>query len=278
MSTMKFETISITKPKEFVYQVELNRPKKLNALNNTMWLEIGACFKELEDSSDCRVVILTGAGKAFSAGIDLQDAMSLGQNLVDEDDVARRCRMIEKKIKIYQDAFLSIEKCRKPVIAAVNGLCIGGAFNMICAADIRYASKDAWFSLKEVDIGMAADVGALQWLPKIIGSESLVRELAFTARKMTPEEALSCGLISRLFNDNQTLLTETLSIAEEISLKSPVAVQGTKRTLIHARDHSVEDGLEYIRNINQTMIQSDDFVNAAVAQATKGDAPVFSKL
>ncbi|XP_034934004.1 delta(3,5)-Delta(2,4)-dienoyl-CoA isomerase, mitochondrial [Chelonus insularis] len=278
MASMKFETLAITNPKEFVYQVQLNRPEKYNALSNKAWEEIGKCFKELDDSPDCRVVILSGAGKGFCSGLDLKDAMKMAPALAEHEDVARKCRLIEKKIKIFQDALLSLEKCRKPVIAAIHGLCVGGGFNLICGADIRYCSSNAWFSLKEVDIGMAADVGALQWLPKIIGSESLVRELAFTARKLPAEEALQCGLVNRLFKDDEALFKGVLDLAEEISKKSPVAVQATKMTLIHGRDHSIQDGLDYVRTINQTMLQSEDFINATVAQATKSDPPVFSKL
>ncbi|XP_057319136.1 delta(3,5)-Delta(2,4)-dienoyl-CoA isomerase, mitochondrial [Microplitis mediator] len=278
MKSFNFETLSVSSPKEYVYKVELNRPKKLNALNNTMWEEIGKCFQELDSSPECRVIVLTGAGKAFCSGIDLQDAMSMGSMLAEHDDVARKSRALEKKIKQYQDSFLSIEKCQKPVIAAIHGACVGGGFNMICGADIRYCSSNAWFSLKEVDIGMAADVGALQWFSKIIGSESLVREMAFTARRMQADEALQCGLVNRLFKDDETLFKESLAVAEEISKKSPVAVQTTKKTIIYSRDHQIQEGLDYVRGLNQTMLQSEDFINAAVAQATKGEPAVFSKL
>ncbi|XP_074099067.1 delta(3,5)-Delta(2,4)-dienoyl-CoA isomerase, mitochondrial isoform X1 [Cotesia typhae] len=278
MKSLSFETLSVSSPKEYVYQVQLNRPNKLNALNNTMWEEIGKCFQELDSTPECRVIILSGAGRAFCSGIDLQDAMSMGSMLAEHDDVARKARVLEQKIKKYQDSFLSIEKCRKPVIAAVHGACVGGGFNMISGADIRYCSSNAWFSLKEVDLGMAADVGALQWFSKIVGSESLARELAFTARKMLADEAFKCGFVSKLFNDDETLLKESLALAEEISKKSPVAVQATKMTMVYSRDRPIQEGLDYVRTLNQTFLQSEDFVNAAIAQATKGEPTVFSKL
>ncbi|XP_011302760.1 delta(3,5)-Delta(2,4)-dienoyl-CoA isomerase, mitochondrial [Fopius arisanus] len=278
MSSFKFDTLSVSRPKEFVYKVQLNRPDKMNSLNNTMWLEIGECFKMIDNDEDCRVVMLTGAGKAFCAGIDLQNAMNMGQQIAQYEDIARKARLVEKRLTQYQDAFLSIEKCRKPIIAAIHGLCIGAALNMICGVDIRYCSKNAWFSLKEVDLGMAADVGALQWLPKIVGSSSLVRELAFTGRKIQAEEALQCGLVSQLFKDDESLWAETLKLAEEISQKSPVAVQNTKKALIYSRDHTVPEGLEYMVNLNQAMLQSEDFIKAAIAIASKGERPIFSKL
>ncbi|XP_063980671.1 delta(3,5)-Delta(2,4)-dienoyl-CoA isomerase, mitochondrial-like [Diachasmimorpha longicaudata] len=278
MSSFNFETISVSSPKEFVYKVQLNRPDKMNAMSHAMWLEIDKCFKMLDDSDDCRVVMITGAGKAFCAGLDLQEAMNMGQDIAQHEDVARKARALEKRIKIYQDALSSLEKCRKPVIAAIHGLCIGAGFNLICGADIRYCSTNAWYALKEVDLGLAADVGALQRFPRNIGSSSLVREIAFTGRKLSADEALQCGFVNRLFQDDESLWTETLKLAEEISKKSPVAVQNAKLTLVYSSDHTVQEGLDYIRNLNQAMLQSEDFVKGAVASATKGERPTFSKL
>ncbi|OXB51870.1 hypothetical protein ASZ78_007018, partial [Callipepla squamata] len=148
-----------------------------------------------------------------------------------------------------------LEKCPKPVIAAVHGACIGGGVDLVSACDIRYCSQDAWFQVKtdsvspnatqEVDIGLAADVGTLQRLPKIVGSQSLVNELAFTARKMMAPEAQSCGLVSRVFPDKAALLQGALELAAAIAARSPVAVQGTKVNLLYSRDHSVPDSLRY---------------------------------
>ncbi|XP_014218083.1 delta(3,5)-Delta(2,4)-dienoyl-CoA isomerase, mitochondrial-like, partial [Copidosoma floridanum] len=210
--------------------------------------------------------------------LDLKDAMTLFQKFGDDLDVARKCKILEKKIKEYQDSFTSIEKCSKPVIVAVHGACVGGGVDMICSTDIRYCSADSWFQIKEVDLGMAADVGTLQRLPKIIGSQSVVRELAYTARKMAAPEALMLGFVSQVFNDQKELLEKALDLAKQIASKSPVAVQGTKLSLNYSRDHTVDEGLNHILMRNQVMLQSQDFVDAAVALATKGDPPVFSKL
>ncbi|XP_012149832.1 delta(3,5)-Delta(2,4)-dienoyl-CoA isomerase, mitochondrial isoform X2 [Megachile rotundata] len=273
----KYKMLSVSVPKEFVYMVKLNRPEKLNALNNNMWKEFKLCFDELAVEPECRVIVLSAAGKIFCAGIDLQDMMNLGQQLVEHDDVARKCKVLQQKIKGYQDSFTAIEKCPKPVIAAVHNACIGAGIDMISAADIRYCTSDAWFQIKEVDIGLAADVGTLQRFPKIIGSDSLARELVYTARKFTSSEALQCGFISRLFDNQESLLENSMKLAEEIASKSPVAVQGSKINLVYSRDHSVQESLDYIALHNQAMLQSEDLVNATMSQVTK-TPPVFSKL
>ncbi|XP_043466089.1 delta(3,5)-Delta(2,4)-dienoyl-CoA isomerase, mitochondrial isoform X2 [Leptopilina heterotoma] len=274
----QYETLLVTEAKPFVYNVQLNRPKSLNSMNNKMWLEITECFNQLAEDANCRVIILSGAGKSFCAGLDFKDAMSFGQALAEHEDIARKCKVMKKKIKTYQDTCTSIEKCPKPVIGAAHGACVGAAVDMLSAADIRYCSSNAWFQIKEVDIGMAADVGTLQRLPKIIGCNSLLRELAFTGRRLPANDALQCGFVNRVFDNEEKLMTEALSLAEEIASKSPVAVQTTKISLNYSRDHTVDEGLAHIRDINQAMLQSEDFINAVIAQATKGDPPVFSKL
>ncbi|PNF41641.1 Delta(3,5)-Delta(2,4)-dienoyl-CoA isomerase, mitochondrial [Cryptotermes secundus] len=274
----QFEALNVTVPNPFVYHVELNRPKKLNAMHNTMWIEIGKCFTELGNDPDCRVIVLSGAGKVFSAGIDLADAAQLGTKLGEHEDVARRCKILHDTIKLYQDAMTSLEKCPKPVISAVHNACIGGAVDLITAADIRYCTNDAWFQVKEVDTGLAADVGTLQRLPRVIGSESLVRELVFTARKMMASEAKECGFVSKVYDGKDSMLKGAIEVATDIAAKSPVAVQVAKRSILYSRDHSVQEGLDHIRLWNMTMVQSEDFMNAAVAQATKSNPPTFSKL
>uniref|UniRef100_A0A1B6E6M7 Delta(3,5)-Delta(2,4)-dienoyl-CoA isomerase, mitochondrial n=1 Tax=Clastoptera arizonana TaxID=38151 RepID=A0A1B6E6M7_9HEMI len=276
---VQFKTLALSVPEPFVYHVKLNRPDKLNAINNTMWIEIGQCFNHLSGNADCRVIILSGSGKIFTAGIDFKDMASVGAKLAEHEDVARRCKILTNTIKSYQDSLTALEKCPKPVIGAIHGACVGGGVDLIAATDIRYCTSDAWFQVKEVDIGMAADVGTLQRLPRIIGSTSLVNELAFTARKMDADEAKSCGLVSKVYDSSETLLKEAVEVAKTIAAKSPVAIQGTKISLIYSRDHTVQEGLDHIAIWNQTMLQSEDFMNASVAQATKSEEPpIFSKL
>lgn len=274
----KYKTLTISVPKEFVFMIQLNRSEKLNALNDVMWKEFKICFNELATESECRVIILSGVGKAFCAGIDVENLMEFGQDLIKHKDIARKCKILQLKIKEFQESFDAMEKCPKPVIAAVHGACIGAGVDMISAADIRYCSSDAWFQIKEVDFGMAADVGTLQRFSKIIGSDSLIRELVYTARKFSAVEAAQQGFVSCLFDNQESLLNGSIKLAEKIASKSPVAIQGSKLSLIYSRDHTVQEGLDHIAMYNQTMLLSEDFINAAMSQATKSDPPIFSKL
>ncbi|KAI4493084.1 hypothetical protein M0802_009634 [Mischocyttarus mexicanus] len=278
MKSTKYETLSVSIPKPFVCMVQLNRPEKRNAMNTKMWEEIRECFDDLSMEPECRVIILSAIGKMFCAGLDLQGNLEFYQKIAEQEDVARKCKLLESMIRKYQGTITSIEKCTKPVIAAVHNACIGSGVDMISAADIRYCSSDAWFQIKEVDIGMAADVGTLQRFPKIIGSDSLVRELVYTARKFPAAEALQCGFVNRVYDSQESLLDESIKIAEEIASKSPVAVQGSKLSLVYSRDHSVQEGLEHIAMHNKSMLQSEDFINATTAQMVRGDPPTFSKL
>jgi len=274
----KFETLSVTETKPFVYHVIFNRPDRLNAFNATMWFEIGKCFNDLSYDSNCRAIVLSANGKHFTAGLYLMDAMKIGQELGNHEDVARKANFLEQKIKAYQNSISSLENCQKPVIAAIHSACVGAGVNLIAAADIRYCTDDAWFTVKEVDIGMAADVGALQRLPKIIKSQSFVRELCFTARKFDSKEAFEHGVVSKVYKTKDELINGAIQLGEIIASKSPVAVQATKRNLIYSMDHTTQEGLDHICEINKLNLQSEDFVNATIAGATKGNPPVFAKL
>lgn len=199
--------------------------------------------------------------------------------LMSDDDVSRRFRLLQGLIARYQDSFTSIEKCNKPVIAAIHAACVGGGVDLVTAADIRLCTEDTFFQIKEVDIGLAADVGTLQRMPKVVGNESLVRELAYTARKMFADEALRLGLVSRIFRDKEAMIANALEMASLIASKSPVAVQGTKEQLNFARGHSVDEGLENMKLWNAAHLQSEDVRIAAMAQMDRSaPPPTFSKL
>ncbi|XP_074877574.1 delta(3,5)-Delta(2,4)-dienoyl-CoA isomerase, mitochondrial [Buteo buteo] len=274
-----FETLRVTSERDHVLHVELHRPEKRNAMNVAFWREMVECFQDISEDSSCRAVVISGAGKIFTAGIDLMD-MGSDFLMVEGEDVARKAWNLRRKICDYQETFSVLEKCPKPVIAAVHGACIGAGIDLISACDIRYCTQDAWFQVKEVDIGLAADVGTLQRLPKIMGSQSLVNELAFTARKMMAPEAQSSGLVSRVFADKETLLQGALEMASTIAARSPVAVQGTKVNLVYSRDHPVSEGLRYVATWNMSMLQTEDIlksVQAAMEKKGPEDIP-FSKL
>lgn len=274
-----YESLRVTATQRHVLHVQLNRPEKRNAMNRAFWREMVDCFNKIAQDADCRAVVISGAGKLFTAGIDLMD---LASDFFQPrgDDVARSSWHLRNLITGYQETFSVIEKCPKPVIAAIHGACIGGGVDLITACDIRYCAQDAFFQVKEVDIGLAADVGTLQRLPRIIGSQSLVNELAFTARKMMADEALSSGLVSRMFPDKETMLDSAFALAAEISSKSPLAVQGTKVNLLYSRDHSVADGLNYMTSWNMSMLQTEDIPKSvqAVMEKKDLDSVTFSKL
>jgi enoyl-CoA hydratase/carnithine racemase len=186
MSIPELETITIS-VEAHIATVRLNRPEKMNAMNLQMWHDIRSAFRYVDDTPEIRVAVLEGEGKAFTAGIDLQMMMGLGQQIQNECD-GRMRESLRRIILDLQDTLTSLERCRKPVLAAVHGACVGGGIDLITCADMRYCSSDAWFTIKEIDIGMTADVGTLQRLPRLIG-EGMARELAYTARKIDAAEA-----------------------------------------------------------------------------------------
>ncbi|KRP58784.1 crotonase/enoyl-CoA hydratase family protein [Pseudomonas trivialis] len=249
-----------------VAHVQINRPEKINAMNAAFWREIVEIFQWVEDTDAVRAVVLSGAGKHFSSGIDLMLLAQVANDL--GKDVGRNARLLRRKILELQASFNAVDNCRKPVLAAIQGYCIGGAIDLISACDMRYAAEDAQFSIKEVDIGMAADVGTLQRLPRIVG-DGMLRELAYTGRQFGAEEARSIGLVNRVYSDHASLLAGVLEIAREIAAKSPIAVTGTKAMISYMRDHSINDGLEYVATWNAAMLQSNDLRVAIAAHMSK---------
>ncbi len=193
------------------------------------------------------------------------------------EDTARRAFELRRVVKRYQEGFTAIERCPKPVIAAVHGACIGGGVDMICAADVRLASSDAYFCVKEVAIGIAADVGTLQRLPRVVGNDSWVREACFTARNIPAHEAATQGLLSRVYTDKKAMMAGALETAQAIAAHSPVAVQGTKVNLNFSRGRTVSDGLEFQSAWNAAMLQTQDMGESMTAAMT-GKPARFSKL
>ncbi|XP_007096949.1 delta(3,5)-Delta(2,4)-dienoyl-CoA isomerase, mitochondrial [Panthera tigris] len=274
-----YESLRVTAAQKHILHVQLNRPEKRNAINRACWREMVECFSKIAQDPDCRAVVISGAGKLFTSGIDLTD-MASDILQPQGDDVARISWQLRNLISRYQESFNVIEKCPKPVIAAIHGACIGAGVDLVTACDIRYCAQDTFFQVKEVDIGLAADLGTLQRLPKVIGNQSLVNELAFTSRKMMADEALGSGLVSRVFPNKEDMLEAAFTLAEEISTKSPVAVQSTKVNLIYSRNHSVAESLNYTATWNMSMLQTQDIVKSVQATLEKKDLKSvnFSKL
>ncbi len=249
--------------------ITLNNPTKLNAMGEDFWNECREVFENIHDDPNVRVAIIASTGKHFSAGIDL---MYL-QSLIPPQDVdpARAMDVMRRKIKYLQGAFEAIDKCRVPVLAAIQGGCFGAGIDFISACDIRYASQDAFFTIQEINIGMVADVGTLQRMPRQI-PDGLMRELAYTGRKMKADEAQQVGYLTHISDDHESLLSHVRSIAEEIASKSPLAISGSKEMINHTRDHSLNDGLDYIASWNAGMLSFQDVMKGAAAALSKGKA------
>ena len=262
-----FETLELS-IEEQVATVHLNRPDKANAMNGPMWDELQSCFEWLDQEPAVRVVILAGNGKHFCAGLDLAEFGTLHS---ESSDPARRAEQLRRTILRMQGNLTAIEKCRVPVLAAIHNTCIGGGVDMICCADMRYATEDAYFSIREIDIGMTADVGTLQRLPRNI-PDGVVRELAYTGRNMDAEEAREVGFVNRVFENRETMMREVTAIARAIASKSPLAVRGTKEMVLFSRDHSVSEGLNYVATWNAGMMSQADLQAGMQAQMNKTQA------
>ena len=257
---------------DHIATIRLNRPDKANAMNLAMWHEIRQAFKWVDATPQARVAILEGEGKLFTSGIDLQMMMGIGDQ-IQNDCEARTRENLRQVILDLQDTLTSLERCRKPVLAAIHGACIGGGIDLICCADMRYCSADASFSIKEIDIGMTADVGTLQRLPKLVG-EGMARELAYTGRKFDAAEALQMKLVNRVFESREALQNGVRELAASIAAKSPLCIRGVKEMITYARDHSVADGLNYVATWNAAMLLSNDLQESMMANMGKRP-PVF---
>lgn len=249
-----------------IAHVRFNRPEKANSLAQTGWDELETIFKELDLRSDVRVIVLSGEGKNFCAGIDLEMFMGLAQDLGIKDE-GRKREALRRNVHRLQAPINAIENCSKPVLAAIHRACVGGAVDIVTACDMRYCTSDAFFSIEEINIGMVADLGTLQRLPKLIG-EGIVRELAYTGRRMLADEARERQLVNDVYTDKETMMAEVMQIAETIASKSPLSIRGTKQVLNFSRDHSVADGLEYIATWNAAMLISNDITEAMTAKMT----------
>ncbi|KAK1070866.1 hypothetical protein LTR12_007159 [Friedmanniomyces endolithicus] len=274
-----YEHFNITFPSQYVAQVEINRPKKLNAFIEQMWTDLGAIFRKLSVDPDVRAVILTAAGdRAFTSGLDVQAASQNGVLAQTEHaDPARKALSIRRHILEFQRDITAIEECEKPVIAVMHGISYGLAIDMTVCCDIRICAEDTRFSVREVDIGLAADIGTLTRLPKANVPLSWVKEVCLTARDFDAAEALQVGFVSTVCESKTAALKKALEMARLLASKSPVALQSTKQILNYSRDHSVADGLNQIALLNSAMLQTKD-VEAAMLSGLKKRKPTFAKL
>ena len=250
-----------------VAHVTFNRPHKSNALNQQAWDDMKAIFEEIDLTPEIRAVVLSGEGKNFCAGIDLSLLMDISKMNAIKGE-GRKREALRQSIIHYQATVTAIEKCRKPVLAAIHRACVGGAVDVITACDMRYCTEDAFFSIKEIDVGMVADVGTLQRLPKIINS-GIVAELAYTGRKVSGTEATAIGLTNKTYATKEEMIAGVTAIAETIATKSPLSIRGTKEMLTYTRDHSVPEALNYMVAWNAAMLMSDDLMETFQAMKQK---------
>ena len=251
-----------------IAEINLNRPEKSNALDEELWFSLGDCFRKLDENEDVRVCILKGVGSNFSSGIDIKFLQSIGVEADKINCEGRKREFLRNKILKLQLAFNQLEKCSKPIIAAIHGACIGGGLDLICACDMRFSTFDAFFQIKEIDFGFAADVGTLQRLPKLI-PQGVVHELAYTGRKFFGKEAYKLGLVNNCYADQKTMIPSVREIAKQIANKSPLGIRGVKEILLHSRDNTVADGLKYVATWNSAMLLSSDLEESFEAELKK---------
>jgi enoyl-CoA hydratase len=266
MSLPKFTTLNLTL-ENHVAQIALNRPERANAMNEAMWHELRDATRWLDGEATARVGVILGNGDNFCAGIDLSMLMAM-QGRIQDECLGRQAEKLRQVILDLQDCLTAIERCRKPVIAAIHGACVGGGLDLVAACDLRYCTADTYFCLKEIDLGIVADVGVLHRLTKVIG-DGRVRELAYTARNVGGKEALRLGLVAQCLSDRNGMLMEVMTVADEMAAKAPLTMRGLKENLLFARDHSVEEGLRYVATWNAAMLISKDLESAAMAHVLK---------
>ena len=252
---------------EHIAHLVLNKPEALNTMHRTFWREFDEVLAALHKGGDARVLLISSTGKHFSAGMALDtfssskpDGSPNPDGLMDDQSPEGRAAVFDS-LQAIQATFTRLETMRIPVIAAIQGGCIGGAVDLVTACCIRYATAEAFFCIQEINIGLVADVGTLQRLPKLIPL-GVVKELAYTGRRLPAQKALAYGLVNDVFDSHQAMLEAALQCAKEIAAKPPVAIWGTKQVIHYARDHTVDQALKQMG-----WVQGAIWSNAHVAEA-----------
>jgi enoyl-CoA hydratase len=259
-----------------VAHLVLNRPDAMNTMHPQFWRELDEVLTRLHRSGEARAMVISSTGKHFSAGMALE---AFGGAITMDDSSAEGRAAMFDLLTDMQATFTKLETLRIPVIAAIHGGCIGGAVDMVTACCMRYATADAFFCIQEINIGMVADVGTLQRLPKLLPM-AVVKELAYTGRRLPAAKALGWGLVSEVFDTQAAMLDAALQCAREIAAKPPVAIWGTKQAIHYARDHSVDDALKQMGWL-QGAVWSNAHVREAIAAMKgkrAGDFPELSPL
>ena len=260
------------KTKDHICSLVLNRPNELNTMTRDFWVELSDALEEINRNSEVRVVILSSTGKHFCAGMDLS-AFSNGVDDIPDDkkpDHARVGEVLYRTAKELQGYISKLEEIRVPVIAAVHGGVIGGALDLITACDMRFASKDAFFCIQEINIGMAADVGTLQRLPKII-PDSKMREMAYTGRRMLADEAKDSGLVGEIYETHEELINGAMDLAKDIASNSPLVIKGVKMMLDKGEELTADQSLDLVRMWSTSFLTSEDLKEGVFAMMEKRD-------
>ena len=253
---MTYTCFDVSK-KDGIAHVVLKRGEALNTMTRDFWRELPEIMYALNNDGDARVCVISSTGRHFSAGMDLAN-FSSGQHASDtKEDGSRHAEMQRIITMRLQESMSSLEKVRMPVLVAIQGGCIGGAVDMTTAADMRFATEDAWFCVQEINIGLAADVGTLQRLPRLI-PVGIARQLCYTGERLSAQQAMELGLVNKLYPTQEAMLEGVMEIAHTIASKSPLAVASTKHLLNHAQNHSVEESLEYTALWNSAMLSGAD--------------------
>jgi len=255
---------------DHVAHIQMSRPNEMNSMNKAFWKELPALVNKIDEEALARAIVISSTGKHFSAGMDLGVFMS-GDAVPMTGDPGRMGENLRRVVMQLQASMSSLEEIRIPVLVAIHGGCIGGALDLVCAADCRYATEDAYFTIKETELGMTADVGTLQRFPKLV-SPGIVRELAYTGRKFTAQEAKDMGFVNAVYPDQESLIAGVLEVAKSIAKNSPLAVTGCKEMINYSRDHSVEDSLKYMATWQSGMFRPNDMMKSFAAKAQKSDA------
>lgn len=248
-----------------VARLTLSRPDKRNALSLPFWESFPETVAALDKAGDVRALVIASEGPVFCAGIDLGAFQGIAGGAA-PDDPAKGLAFMQSVARM-QDTFTALETARIPVIAAIQGGCLGAGVDMITACDIRLCTEDAYFSVFEINLGMTADVGTF---PRLLNHlpEGVVRELSYTGRKMGADEAMRYGLINSVHADQPAVLDAAMTMAHEIASKAPMAIHGTKKAITYCRDHTTQEGLDWIGMWNASMLQPSELMAAMVAQKT----------
>jgi enoyl-CoA hydratase len=266
------QCFSLTEERGIAHLV-LNRAAAMNTMHPLFWRELDEVLATLHREGKARALVISSTGRHFSAGMALE---TFGDAILLDDRSAEGRAAVFDSLADMQATFTRLENLRFPVIAAIQGGCIGGAVDMVTACCIRYATADAFFCVQEINIGMVADVGTLQRLPKLIPL-AVVKEMAYTGRRLGAQKAVDYGLVNEVFETQKAMVAAALQCAAEIAAKPPVAIWGTKQAIHYTRDHSVEDSLRQMGWL-QGAIWSNAHVREAVTAAKEKRAAAFPDL